>query len=326
MMRRREFITLLGSAAATWPLAARAQQPTMPVVGYLLSGAANNIYISVFRQGLKETGYVDGQNMSIEVGAAGEQIDRLPALAADLVRRRVNVILATGGPDVPRAAKMATSSIPIVFVTGGDPVKLGLVTNFNRPGGNITGIALLINSLGEKRLGLLRQLLPNAAAVGFIVNPNNLNAETDTKQAQAAAKALGLRLIVAKAGAESDFNQAFAALAQEHADGVLMSTDAFLSRHVNSIVALAGRHKLPAIYDRREYADAGGLMSYGTSVREGFRQGAIYTARILKGEKPAELPVLQPTKFEFVINLKTAKALGLKVSQDMLSIADEVIE
>ena len=325
-MRRRQFLILVGGAAAAWPLAARAQQPRMPVVGYLTSGAANSIPVAAFRRGLKEAGYVDGQNVSIEVRAANEQIDRLPALAADLVRRRVNVILATGGPDAPRAAKMATSSIPIVFQTGGDPVRLGLVTNFNRPGGNITGIALLINSLGEKRLGLLRQLLPNAAAVGFIVNPNNLNAETDTKQAQAAAKALGLRLIVAKAGAESDFNQAFAALAQEHADGVLMSTDAFLSRHVNSIVALAGRHKLPAIYDRREYADAGGLMSYGTSVREGFRQGAIYTARILKGEKPAELPVLQPTKFELVINLKTAKALGLEVSQDMLSIADEVIE
>ena len=325
-MRRRQFLILVGGAAAAWPLAARAQQPRMPVVGYLTSGAANSIPVAAFRRGLKEAGYVDGQNVSIEVRAANEQIDRLPALAADLVRRRVNVILATGGPDAPRAAKMATSSIPIVFQTGGDPVRLGLVTNFNRPEGNITGIYVLINSLGEKRLGLLRQLLPNAAAVGFIVNPNNLNAETDTKQAQAAAKALGLRLIVAKAGAESDFNQAFAALAQEHADGVLMSTDAFLSRHVNSIVALAGRHKLPAIYDRREYADAGGLMSYGTSVREGFRQGAIYTARILKGEKPAELPVLQPTKFEFVINLKTAKALGLKVSQDMLSIADEVIE
>jgi putative ABC transport system substrate-binding protein len=325
MMRRREFISLLACAAAL-PVAARAQQPAMPVVGYLTSTAANSIAVAAFRQGLKEAGYVDGQNVSIEVRAANEQIDRLPALAADLVRRRVNVILATGGPDVPRVAKMATSSIPIVFQIGGDPVKLGLVTNFNRPEGNVTGIYVIINSLGEKRLGLLRQLLPGAAAVGFIVNPKNSNAETDTKQAQAAAQTLGLRLIEVNAVTESDLNQAFAALAQEHADAVLMGTDAVLARHFDSIVALAGRHKLPAIYDRREYADAGGLMSYGANIREGYRQGAIYVARILKGEKPAELPVLQPTKFELVINLKTAKALGLEVSQDMLSIADEVIE
>ena len=325
-MRRRQFLTLVASAAAAWPLAARAQQPRMPVVGYLTSGAANSIPVAAFRRGLKEAGYVDGQNVSIEVRAANEQIDRLPALAADLVRRRVNVILATGGPDAPRAAKMATSSIPIVFQTGGDPVRLGLVTNFNRPEGNITGIYVLINSLGEKRLGLLRQLLPSAAAIGFIVNPKNSNTETDTKQAQAAAQTLGLRLIVVNAVTESDLNQAFAALVHEHADALLMGTDAVLASHRNSIVALAGRHKLPAIYDRREYADEGGLMSYGASSSEGYRQGAIYVARILKGEKPAELPVLQPTKFEFVINLKTAKALGLEVSQDVLSIADEVIE
>jgi putative ABC transport system substrate-binding protein len=238
----------------------------------------------------------------------------------------VNVILATGGPASPLAAKMATASIPIVFVTGGDPVRLDLVASLSRPGRNITGVVFLTNSLAAKRLGLLHELLPKAAAIGFIVNPNSLNAESETRDAQAAAAALGVRLIVVKAGTESDLDPVFVALVQQHADAFLVTGDAFLGRHIGSIVTLAQRHKLPAIYDRREYADAGGLMTYGTSLSEANRQAGIYTGRILKGARPADLPVLQPTRFELVINLKTAKALGLNVPPNMVAIADEVIE
>jgi putative ABC transport system substrate-binding protein len=327
-MKRREFITLLGGAAAAWPLAARAQQPKMPIIGYLTGGPPDPSFYTVvaFRRGLKESGYFDGQNVTIEYRGAENQYDQLPALAADLVSRRANVIFATGGPASPLAAKAATASIPIVFVTGGDPVRLGLVASLSRPAGNITGVVFLTNSLAAKRMGLLRDLLPKVGAVGFIVNPYSLNAESETKDAQAAAAALGVRLIVVKAGTESDFDPVFTALVQQHADAFLVTGDAFLGRNIGSIVTLAQRHKLPAIYDRREYADAGGLMTYGTSLTEANRQGALYTGRILKGASPAELPVLQPTKFEFVINLKTARALGLSIPPGVLAIADEVIE
>jgi putative ABC transport system substrate-binding protein len=326
-MRRREFITLLGGAAA-WPLAARAQQPAVPVIGHLTGGPLDPGFFTVvaFRQGLKESGYVEGRNVVIEYRGADEQSDRLPALAADLVSRRVSVILATGGPASPLAAKMATASIPIVFVTGGDPVRLGLVASLSRPSRNITGVVFLTNSLAAKRLGLLHEMLPKAGAIGFIVNPNSLNADSETKDAQAAAAALGVRLIVVNVGTESDFDPAFAALVQQHADAFVVTGDAFLGRHIGSIVTLAQHHKLPAIYDRREYADAGGLMTYGTSLSEANRQGGIYTGRILKGASPGDLPVLQPTKFELVINLKTAKTLGLTAPPNLLAIADEVIE
>jgi putative ABC transport system substrate-binding protein len=249
--------------------------------------------------------------VQIEYRGAEDQIDRLPALAAELISRRVNVIFATDRPASPLAAKMATATIPIVFLTGADPVKLGLVASFSRPGGNVTGIVFLTNALGAKRLGLLHGLLPKAGSIGLIVNPNNLNAEPETKDVQAAADALGLRLIVVKAGTESDFGPAFASLVQQHVDAFLVTGDAFLGRHTGSIATLAQRHAIPAIYDRREYTTDGGLLSYGTNLNDALRQGGIYTGRILKGASPADLPVLQSTTFELVINLKTAKALGL---------------
>ena len=328
-MKRREFITLLGGAAATWPRAAHAQQPAMPVIGFLSTASAADWMtdlVVAFRQGLKEAGYVEGQNVAIEYRWAEGKFDRLPAMAADLVQRRVNVIFASGLHLAAQAAKAATSSIPIVFLSGNDPVEFGLVASFNRPGGNITGLSMVSSSLGPKQLTLLRELAPRAAALGLIVNPANPNAKALEKQLGDASRTLGVRLDVLTASNAGDIDAAFAALVERKAGGLVMANDTVLRGHTDQIVGLAARHAIPTIYPFRQFVAAGGLMSYGTSLTHEMREGAIYTAKILKGAKPADLPVLQPTKFEFVINLKTAKALGLAIPSGVLAIADEVLE
>jgi putative ABC transport system substrate-binding protein len=327
-MRRRDFITLLGAAAAAWPLAARAQQPAMPVVGYLNPGppAVNGDPVTSFRRGLGEGGYVEGRNLAIEYRWAELRYDRLPELAADLVRRRVAVIFATGGSAVP-AAKAATATIPIVFQMGEDPVKEGIVASLNRPGGNITGFSNFSNVLFSKRIGLLREIAPKAEAFAFLANPNNPNAAPDTKDVQAAAAAAGRRLEVLTAGSESELDAAFAAMALRQVGGVIVGVDPNFFLTVRAqIAALEIRYGIPAIYNSREFPAAGGLMSYGTDRLVPYRQAGIYVGRILKGEKPGDLPVQLPTKFEFVINLRTAKALGLDIPPGVLAITDEVIE
>jgi putative ABC transport system substrate-binding protein len=326
-MRRREFIVGLGSVAA-WPVAARAQQPAMQVVGYLdgLSREQTVDVVAAFRQGLAEAGYVEGRNVAIEFRWAEGRFDRLPALAADLVCRRVAVIFTRGGGRSALAAKGATTMIPIVFATASDPVKLGLVASLNRPGGNITGATFFGHELSAKRLDLLHELVPKAATIGALINPDNANAEIDTKEAQLAASALGLRLLVVNASSAGDIDKAFATLAERRADALFVAADTFFGSRSNQIVALAARHGLPAMYSGVGAVRSGGLISYSARSEDADRQGGVYTGRILKGEKPADLPVTQPTRFELVINLKTAKALGLDVPPTLLGLADEAIE
>jgi putative ABC transport system substrate-binding protein len=325
-MRRREFIVGLGGAAA-WPVAARAQQSAIPVVGFLGAGSleAQGSFAAGFRKGLSETGYVEGRNVAIEFRWAEGQHDRFPTLAADLVRGRPVVIFAVS-PEAVRAAKAASASIPIVFRMGEDPVKEGLVANFNRPGGNVTGFTHFANQLAKKRLGLLREAIPKATVFALLVNPTHPNVEPDTKDAQTAARALGVPLHVLNASNERDFETAFAAMVQLGVGALSVNTDAFFTTRREQLVALAARHAVPAIYDDREYATMGGLMSYGADRLESDRQAGIYVGRILKGEKPIDLPVQQSTKFELLINLKTAKALRLTIPETLLATADEVIQ
>jgi putative ABC transport system substrate-binding protein len=324
---RRGFISLLGGAAA-WPLAARAQQPAMPVIGFLNSRSRQSYTFTEarFLKTLSEAGYIEGRNIAIEYRYADGVYDRLPAFAADLVRRQVAVIVADGGEPAALAAKAATLTIPIVFTIGTDPVKAGLVASYNRPGGNITGINILTEGLDAKRLGLLHTLLPQATAIGFLTNPRFPSTDNQLRDVQEAAHALGLKIHVLPASTEAEIDTAFETIAREQISAVKVAADPFLDNHRNKLVALAARYSVATMYHFREQAVAGGLMSYGIDIIDVFRQVGLYVVRILKGEKPANLPVLQPTKFELVINLKTAKALGLSVSPSLLAIADEVIE
>ena len=325
-MKRREFITLL-VGAALWPLAARAQQQAMPVVGFLNGSSPNGYgrFLSAFLQGLREAGYVEGRNVAIEYRWAEGQYDRLPALAADLVRRRVDVIAATSTP-ANRVAKEATTTIPIVFTTSSDPVELGLVASLSRPGSNVTGATTLNVEVGSKRLELLHEIVPPAAMIVELVNPNNPNLETQLRNIQAAGHTVGRRILVLSARTQSEIDAAFARLVEQQAGGLLINTDAFFFSQRDQLIALAKRYAIPVIFDRREFAEAGGLMSYGGSVTDVYRLAGIYTGRILKGEKPADLPVQQSTRVELVINVKTARALGLTLPLSLLGRADEVIE
>jgi len=325
-MRRRDFIMLLGGAAAAWPLAARAQQPAMPVVGFISarSAADSSREVVAFRQGLAETGYEEGRNVAVEFRWAQGQFDPLPAIAGELVRRPVAVLVAVGLS--ARVAKAATTTIPIVFGTGLDPVEEGLVTSLNRPGGNVTGATFLSALLGAKRLGLLRDLVPGADVIALLVNPNTNVGQAQTKDVQEAARALGQSLVVLHGGSDESIDASFAALTQQHVAALMVGADPFFDTRRDRLIALAARHQVPAIYQLREYALAGGLMSYGASITDMYRQIGLYVGRVLKGEKPGDLPVVQVTKFELVINLKTAKALGVKISDNLLTLADEVIE
>jgi putative tryptophan/tyrosine transport system substrate-binding protein len=327
-LKRREFITLLGGAALAWPLSARAQQTAMPAIGFLSSRSSEDSahLIPAFAAGLAEGGYVEGQNLAIEFRWARGRYDLLPAMAAELVSRRVAVLTTAGGEPSALAAKRATSTIPIVFGIGGDPVALGLVASFSRPGGNATGVTLLTNLMEPKRLGLLRELAPGVPLIGVLLNPKFAPASRQLQQVEETARSIDQRILVAKASTDEELKTAFAAFASERVGALLVTADPYFDTRRDQIVGFAARQRLPAIYQFREYAVAGGLLSYGVSVTDAYRNYGVYTAKILKGAKPADLPVLQPTKFETVINLKTAKALGVKISDNLLSLADEVIE
>jgi putative ABC transport system substrate-binding protein len=325
-MRRRQFITLIGGAAVAWPLAARGQQPT-PVIGILAVPAppyAENV--AAIRRGLNEAGFVEGRNLAIEFRWAEGQLDRLPALAADLVKRHVAVIITMGGTAPLAAAQNATSTIPIVFHMGADPVRLGFVKSFNRPGGNVTGVSLIQVALAAKRLEVLRELVPAVRNVGLLTNPTNPSVEIVVPDLHATAGALGLRLVVGYANSQSDIDAAFERFVRDHVQALLVDSDAVFFSRLQQITALAARHSIPTMYVSRQYVEAGGLMSYGANVTDAYREVGAYAGKILKGARPDDLPVLQPTKFELVINLKTAGSLGLTVPPTLLVAADEVIE
>jgi putative ABC transport system substrate-binding protein len=327
MIERRKFITLLGGAAAAWPLVARAQQPGLPVIGFLHAGSSNDFtrFVPPYRQGLKEAEFVEGQNVSIEFRWAEGRYDRLPEMATDFVSRRVAVIAAFG-PPAGLAAKSAKQTIPIVFGSGADPVSLGLVSSLARPGGNVTGVSFLSNTFVSKQMQLLRDLAPTANAVGLLVNPNNASVQAEITDGEAGAHGLGQQLVVRSATSEQDIDAAFAYFVQRHVNGIVVGADLVLGSRTKQIVELAAREGLLVISNAVEFAQAGGLMSYGTDVADSYRQAGVYTGKILKGAKPSELPVVQSTKFEFIINLKTARALGLTISNQMQLLADEVIE
>ena len=326
-MRRRSFIALLGGAAA-WPLVARAQQPAMPAVGFLNSASAAEWtrFLTAFRRGLRETGFVDGVNVTVEFRWAEGQYDRLPTLATELVNRGIAVLVATGGSTSALAAKAATTTIPIVFSTGGDPVQEGLVVSLDQPGGNSTGVSLLTNVLVAKRLEILREVVPNASVIGMLLNPRGAGAKAQLEDVEKAARTIGQQVHILRASSEREFEAVFATFAQTRIGALLVGADPLFSSRRDQLVALAARHRIPSIYEWREYAEAGGLMSYGSDLADGYHQVGIYVGRILKGEKPADLPVVQLTKVEFVLNLKTARSLGLTISLPLLGRADEVIE
>ena len=327
-MRRRKFITLLGGAAVAWPLGARAQQPARPVIGFLNSGSPNGRanFVAAFRRGLREIGYVEGQNVALEYRWANDQYDRLPELAADLVRRQVSVIAAIGTSAPGLAARAATSVIPIVFQTGGDPIKDGLVTSMNRPSGNVTGTSIFATGLEGKRFNLLHEVVPRSATIAVLLNRNSIAAEAQSTDIQSAAHALQRQVRVLNASTDQDIDAVFATIVEEKLGGLHVTSDLLFNSQHRRIVTLANRQLLPAIYPVRFFCLAGGVMSYGTDLADGYRHTGVYVGRILKGEKPADLPVLQSIKFEFVINLKTAKTLGLTIPDKLLVIADEVIE
>ncbi len=326
-MRRRQFITMLGSAAA-WPLVARAQQQPVPVMGFLARASAEGYaYVLPWvREGLSLTGYVEGRNLAIEYRWADYQFDRLPELAANLVQRPVAVIFATGGVVSAIAAKSATTTIPIVFAQGSDPIRYGLVASLNRPGGNVTGVTFYNSALGPKRIGLLREVVPKATVFAVLVNPNNPNAIPDTAEMQEAGRSIGVTIEVVQADNDRDLDDAFAKAVQLRADALIVHIDALFQARDKQVVALAAKYAIPTMYSTRQFTPLGGLISYGTEPADVYRQAGAYAGRVLRGEKPADLPVLQPTKFELVVNLRTAKALGLKILESFLLLADEVIE
>jgi len=328
-MKRREFISLLGGAVVAWPLAAGAQQSAIPVIGFLSTRSAGTDaqFLVSFRQALSEAGFVEGRNVAVEYRYAEGHFDRLPALAADLVRRPVALIVATGGTPASLAAKAATATIPIVFTTGDDPIKAGLVHSLNRPEGNLTGVTTSFGEAAPKRLGLLREILPKAAIIGVLVNPNDsIAANSETSDMRTAARSVGQRIEILQAGTERDIDTAFARLIDMGGAALLVAPNSLFVTQANQLVALAARHTIPTLYWRREFVEAGGLMSYGSNLADALRVAGVYAGRILRGAKPADLPVQQPTKFELVINLKTAKALGLTIPETFLTRADEVIE
>ena len=327
-MRRRDFLSALGGAAASWPLGARAQQAALPVVGFMSGRSAPDSahLVAAFREGLSEAGFVDGQNVIIEFRWADGQYDQLPALAAQLVSRPVTVLVGVGGDPSAQAAKRATSTIPIVFGTGGDPIKAGLVDSFNRPGANLTGYTLLTNEMESKRVGLLRELVPGAALVGVLLNPKFVPGAQQSQQIENAARTVDQKLVIATASSDEELSAAFASLVRERVNALLVAADPYFDTRRDRIIAFAAQNRLPAIYQFREFAAAGGLISYGPRITDGYRQAGNYTGQILKGAKPGNLPVLQPTKFEMVINLKTANALNLALPNSIQLLADEVIE